>query len=97
MLKAFLNSCGKVVVVAVEGTVSAVCGCGGRNPKDYSFVKQIADIVPQSSADVAPQPSYDCSGTRVKMHPVVERFSETRHAKPLLRKHHRQTIRRSSV
>ena len=94
MLKAFLGGRGKVAVIATNGVVSAACGCGSRNAKDYDFVAQIADV--QSFA--VSRSSCDCGGTREKMHENMDAGGiETHHAKPVLRKHHRQTVRRMSV
>ncbi|OIO30576.1 hypothetical protein AUJ77_02070 [Candidatus Nomurabacteria bacterium CG1_02_43_90] len=94
MLKALLDGRGTIAVVATNGVVSAVCGCGGRNAKDYDFVAEVAD----EQSFTAPQSSCDCGGTREKMHENMDAGGkETHHAKPVLRKHHRETVRRMTV
>ena len=62
MLKALLAGRGAVAVVATNGVVSAACGCGSRNPKDYDFVSQVAG----EQSFSAPQSLCDCGGTREK-------------------------------
>ncbi len=92
MLKALLAGRGKVAVIATNGVVSAACGCGSRNPKDYDFVSQLAD----EQSFTVPKSSCDCGGTLVKKHEVT-RHCYTHHADRVLRSQHRQTVRRMSV
>jgi len=94
MFKALLGGSGTVAVVATNGVVSAACGCGSRNPKDYDFVAQVADV----QSFTAPQQSCDCGGTLQKMHENVRHDGfETHGQKRILPSQHRGTVRGMAV
>lgn len=74
---------GNVIVAVVNGKISAACGCGGHNGKDYCFFaggkKEFA---------MSPQ----IGGTVEKKHKVT-RVKRHHHTKPVLRNHCRGTVR----
>lgn len=73
---------GNVIVAVVNGKISAACGCGGHNRKDYLFFGE------KKTVSVSPQ----IGGTVEKKHEVT-RVKRHHHTKRDLRKHHRDTVR----
>lgn len=88
-----VNKGAEIVTVAINGMLTAACGCGSRNHSDYDFVSASQEESGKVSEGISfGKFSCHCGGNIQKKHEVT-RVGYTHHTKRKLRKHCRETVR----